>query len=884
MARRQVQIFINGKEVANQIKSISAEKRKVVNELKKMTIGTEEYETKLKELKTLNGVLNKHRDRIRGVESTWTKIKGSLKNYATVAGIALGAREIIDYGTELFKLGTEMEVLTKKAETVFGEALPQVDAAAEKNAAKMGLTISQYTDASAAIADLLIPMGFQRAEAAATSTELVNLSGALSEWSGGQIKAEEVTKILGKAVLGEREQLKTLGISISEADVKNRLAEKGLSKLTGTTLQQAKAAATLELITEKSTDAQTAFANNTDTLVRKQAELQARFQDIKESLAQALIPVFQRLFEIAGPVVATTSEMIVAMLKGEKAVGKLSGGMKIAAVILSNTGTAVGFFLDALRGISNFILDKFGGAIEFIGSGAVLVNNSITGVINKIAEITGSERRLKPINIEDFKQSLADAKAALNDSDTSAAPTASVDPAAQKDLLLKQEAFQNEQKKAAEKATEDRIKAADKEAKELEKRQEKLQATILELQTNSHLQQLSEEDQKVEKLAAKYDEQIAKAKALEAQGVQEATTQRLELERLKSEAITTLQNELLEADLAKIAEQEDARTAAELEALRTREEAKREATRQIQAEINEIVLSERELAILALEEQFQATLDLANQHGIDTMDIEIAFRQKKSAILKDFDKKDKAELLKSQQQQLAALAEGFRAASSVISGVMSALGKDAEKNTALGKTLALAQIGISSAEAIAKGTAASAGVPFPGNLLAIATTVGTVLNNIGQARKILNQKKEGGWHNVIGKDDNKTYNAKYIGKQSSGMLPAHPVVLASEEGPEYFVSNPDLQNPYVLNHVRAIENIVHHRSVTQFKEGGAKGDLDTLSPTPSGDSESNLLLIDVLLALSNKLDNIYARIDDDAAVDIQNRLGEINKASGGIIA
>lgn len=76
MARRQVSIFINGKEVANSIKSIAAEKRKAYNELAKLTRGTVEYNAKVKEVKKLNGILSDHRKAIRGVGSTWDKMKG----------------------------------------------------------------------------------------------------------------------------------------------------------------------------------------------------------------------------------------------------------------------------------------------------------------------------------------------------------------------------------------------------------------------------------------------------------------------------------------------------------------------------------------------------------------------------------------------------------------------------------------------------------------------------------------------------------------------------------------------------------------------------------------------------------------------------------------
>ena len=104
-----------------------------------------------------------------------------------------------------------------------------------------------------------------------------------------------------------------------------RLAEKGLDGLTGNMLQQAKAAATLELITEKSADAQAAFAANSDTLVRKQAEMNAKFQEVKESLSQALIPVFHRLLDAALPVVDGFTTFVKLLLSGRAGLGEIFG-------------------------------------------------------------------------------------------------------------------------------------------------------------------------------------------------------------------------------------------------------------------------------------------------------------------------------------------------------------------------------------------------------------------------------------------------------------------------------------------------------------------------------------------------------------------------------
>ena len=810
MARRQVSIFINGKEVANQIKSITAEKRKIVRELNRMTVGSTEYNNKVKELNKVNGVLEKHRNKVRGMGGIWKKMKGAVGKFAIAAAAAFVAKELIAYGAKLGELALNMELLDKKARIVFGDALPLVNKAAQENANAMGLTVSQYTDAAAAIGDLLVPMGFQREEAAAISSQMVNLSGALSQWTGGQLEAKEVSEILGKAMLGEREQLKQLGIQLNEADVKSRLASKGLENLTGASLQQAKAAATLELITERSIDAQTSFGSNSDTLASKKAALSAKITQVSENLAKTLLPVFKRLIDIA-------LQVADAVVWASESFGDLVGSSEESASKLEENATSANTYTDAI--------DEAG---------------------NSTDKLKEAEER-----------------------------------------LAKSEALEVAKEKA-KKLAEERAKEAKEAAEDLVKREQTVQDAITKLQEESNLKRLSEADRQLAELSERYDKQIQIAREAEAKGSEEAIEQIRVLERLKQEALSELNQQQVESDLERIAAEEELKTVAELQALRTREEAKRAAQEQIKEEVLQVVLTERELELLELENHFQAVMQLAQEHGLDTLDIEIAHRRKKSEAIKKFDQEDKAQLIKSQSEQAKILAESFKAANIIIGGAMDLLGDKAKENTVLGKALTLTQIGIDTAAAISSLTRNSEANPanavtFGGAGIAqFAAGLVRILANIGQARKLL-QKKDGGWHNVVGEDDNKTYKAKYIGYQPTGMLPNHPVVLASEAGREYFVSNSDLQNPHVIDHVRAIENIVHHR-MPQYVEGGFTNDNQSDLDNRNTDSPQNDMMIEMIQILKEirlEIRRKEFKVSDNNLVDIFDRFNSINSASGG---
>ena len=213
----------------------------------------------------------------------------------TVAGF--GAEAIVHFGQALFNTGLELEAMNNKAEVVFGDQIGIVRRWADANAAAMGTTADRAVGLGANLADLLIPMKFTRQQATSMTTDVLNLAGALSAWSGGTRSVEDVMATVSKAMLGEREELKGLGISISEADVKARLLEKRQHKLTGTALEQAKALATLELVTLKSADAQAAWADGTQDSIKKANESKAAWKQGWDDLSTAAKPPLETLAE-----------------------------------------------------------------------------------------------------------------------------------------------------------------------------------------------------------------------------------------------------------------------------------------------------------------------------------------------------------------------------------------------------------------------------------------------------------------------------------------------------------------------------------------------------------------------------------------------------------
>ena len=215
-----------------------------------------------------------------------------------VMGAAAGGLAVV-VGKQLFDVGEELTALDQKIGTVFsGDSLDTVTGWADEVAARMGLTSTQAAGLAANAGDLLKPMGFTADEAANMSTEIIGLAGALSEWSGGQRSVEETAEILSKALLGERDSLKSLGISINQAEVDQRALTIAQQEGRDAITAQDKALATQALILEKSTDAQEAYAAGGNKLTAAQNRLRAAFGELQERLARKLLPLFAKAADI----------------------------------------------------------------------------------------------------------------------------------------------------------------------------------------------------------------------------------------------------------------------------------------------------------------------------------------------------------------------------------------------------------------------------------------------------------------------------------------------------------------------------------------------------------------------------------------------------------
>lgn len=119
--------------------------------------------------------------------------------------------------------------------------------------------------------------------------------------------------------------------------------------------------------------------------------------------------------------------------------------------------------------------------------------------------------------------------------------------------------------------------------------------------------------------------------------------------------------------------------------------------------------------LVATEEEKNALLEVAQQ------------KHNQQSIANDQARAEKQKQIAQAEKQMK-----LEAYNAVKSGI-DAMAQHSKAFAIMSKTIALAEIAINTGKAIAAGVAQAMSVPFPGNLIAIATTVGTVLANVASA-------------------------------------------------------------------------------------------------------------------------------------------------------
>ena len=192
-------------------------------------------------------------------------------------------------GKKLINLASDAEEIQSKFDVVFRETQKDMNEWTETFASNVGRARQDIKKFTSGLGDVLKPLGFVTEEAGELSKEMVQLALDVASFNNRQ--DEDVIRAFTSAITGERESLKTLGIVITEADVKTEAYTSGLARQGAELSKTAKAQATINLLFKNSTDAQGDLIRTQDSFANKSKALQATLKDLGEVMGNFLLPM-----------------------------------------------------------------------------------------------------------------------------------------------------------------------------------------------------------------------------------------------------------------------------------------------------------------------------------------------------------------------------------------------------------------------------------------------------------------------------------------------------------------------------------------------------------------------------------------------------------------
>lgn len=464
-----------------------------------------------------------------------------------------------------------------------------------------------------------------------------------------------------------------------------------------------------------------------------------------------LKPITQALGEYFDKLAVTLSNVILKMSEGVNAVGKF----------LNKIGILKGNFEEASKGAEDLVIstDNLEEAERQYTVNSAKRSKEISQLRAQVAEkdkYTAKEREefLKQaiaLEQENLQEELNNKRERLRileetarqEVDTSDATTNEI-AQARAELYRAEESYNNktrelagqlveaqnaqvaEEKKASEEARkieEERIaeenRIAEEEVKRLEER-EALKAEILQKFKDTAISLIEDETERA--IALEQDRYTQELEALQAQ-YEALGTLTLEEEALKKENLELLEQE----HLARMAEIEE-------EAYLIQEEKRLE-----REELDENKLAKAE----SEEEEFALKIETEQERLNRLLSLDEEAKAKQFKTQEAYEKaveESEARLSKLQEQQMQAriskATTSMQAIGSVMgsmSQIISAFDDESKESAKAQKVLALGEIAVQTGVAIAQGISSAMSVPFPANLVAIATTIATVVANIASA-------------------------------------------------------------------------------------------------------------------------------------------------------
>lgn len=255
----------------------------------------------------------------------------SLKNlkmgYAAVAGILTGV--VAKAFAKTISLASDFEETNSKFQTVFKDVRKSSEDMAKDLEKNYGLSILASRRLLSNTGDLLTGFGFAGDAALKMSGQVQKLAVDLGSFQN--VSTERASEAITKALLGETEMMKGLGVAIRQNTKEFQDNVREVMASTGATMNQAKAQVIMKQIMEQSKNAIGDFGRTSKSFANQMKILRNNFENFVITLGTKLLPVATKVITALNDAVEPIKEII-------KTVGEMNEKFLIAQRIIAVYG------------------------------------------------------------------------------------------------------------------------------------------------------------------------------------------------------------------------------------------------------------------------------------------------------------------------------------------------------------------------------------------------------------------------------------------------------------------------------------------------------------------------------------------------------------------
>jgi TP901 family phage tail tape measure protein len=169
---REIYLYINGKQINNDIKSIRAEMQLLVNEQAKMIVGSKEYVAHGEKIRSLKGILNEHSVQLKNMNRSWKETMGAMGDWfnrfqavgvaaiATIVGVVMAFRKTTEASMLMEERLDNLSALTG----LTGRSLEWLGQKAKDSSVSVTETGVRIKQSATDIVDAYTKIGSQRPE------------------------------------------------------------------------------------------------------------------------------------------------------------------------------------------------------------------------------------------------------------------------------------------------------------------------------------------------------------------------------------------------------------------------------------------------------------------------------------------------------------------------------------------------------------------------------------------------------------------------------------------------------------------------------------------------------------------------------------------------